>query len=553
MELWLDADTNLFFECKPLEQLPWGELGHDPVVLLLTKPVLDEIDKHKKGTGRTRARALEIFGLVRGMLGADKREVEIRQESPRVLLRLEATRPDVGLKDDLDFGKTDERLVGIVSTLHAEGGGRVVKLFTDDTGPASTASGLNVPFLMIDPGWRRPPAESSEARKIKDLEKDLATYRAQEPRISIGPCENADASNAIMVTRRVAEALTEAEIEEVIRSLVAKHPQRTDFTPPTPSSVTKASGEVIRTEYLPPSDEALAEYHDIQYPRWIDACWDILANLHEGRDVAEPPLIIRWPMNNTGTRPASQVRIEFLAKGPLRLSRIPHDEETVEVGDEAEATAPLAAIQRFPSPPKAPPFRENVIRTPPPPRPQPMTRTASLTASQIASDLLKPRHGSLARAIMEGERTSLLSQAQRFGLSHSAAEAADLLSRSTWMDPHGSVLGVAATPMAFPMPDFAGLSRGARRDPETFYWDWPEDEAVKSGALTCELWRHQTDLEMFEFEVSFEREGEARGTVECTVHAENLTRPEQARCIVGRVVEGFSVRDVADAMVAACG
>lgn len=564
MELWLVADTNLFFECKALEQLPWGELGHDPVVLLLTKPVLDEIDKHKKGTGRTRARALEIFGLVRAMLGSDQREVEIRREAPRVLLRLEATRPDQGLKDDLDYGKTDERLVGIVSTLHSADGPGAVKLFTDDTGPASTASGLGVPFLMIDPAWRRPPAESSEARRIKDLEKDLATYRAQEPRISNGPCMGADASNTITVTRRVAEALNEAEVEEVIRSLVAKHPQRTDFTPPPPSSVTRASGEIVRTEYQPPQDEALAEYRDVRYPRWIEACRDILARIHEGRDVAEPSLIVRWPMTNTGTRPASQVRIEFLAKGPLALSRIPRDEEDVGDGAETETTArPPTAVHRFPSPPEAPPFRESVIRTAPPPRPLPMARAGSLTASQIASDLLRPGHASLAHAMLDADGVS---RAQRLGLSHSAAQAAGLLglspsaaaaagllARPSWMESHGSALGVAAArPMAFPLLDPARLSRDIRRDPEAFYWDWPVDEAVKSGALTCELWRHQTHVELFEFEVSFEREGETRGAVECTVHAENLTRPEQARCIVGRVVERFSVRDIADAMVAAC-
>ena len=77
MELHLVADTNLFFECKSLEQLPWLELGYDPVVILLTKPVLDEIDKHKKATGRTRARALDIFGRVRVMLASSAQEIEI--------------------------------------------------------------------------------------------------------------------------------------------------------------------------------------------------------------------------------------------------------------------------------------------------------------------------------------------------------------------------------------------------------------------------------------------------------------------------------------------
>jgi hypothetical protein len=34
-ELHLVADTNLFFECKSLSQLPWQELGKDPIVILL--------------------------------------------------------------------------------------------------------------------------------------------------------------------------------------------------------------------------------------------------------------------------------------------------------------------------------------------------------------------------------------------------------------------------------------------------------------------------------------------------------------------------------------
>ena len=40
-EVHLVADTNLFFECKALEELRWDELGYDPIVILLTKPVLD--------------------------------------------------------------------------------------------------------------------------------------------------------------------------------------------------------------------------------------------------------------------------------------------------------------------------------------------------------------------------------------------------------------------------------------------------------------------------------------------------------------------------------
>jgi hypothetical protein len=77
--------------------------GYDTLVIILTKPVLDEIDKHKKSTGSTRSRALEIFGRIREMLTTGRQEVDIRSSAPRVILRrIASARPDQDLKDQLD-------------------------------------------------------------------------------------------------------------------------------------------------------------------------------------------------------------------------------------------------------------------------------------------------------------------------------------------------------------------------------------------------------------------------------------------------------------------
>ena len=47
--------------------------------------------------------------------------------------------------------------------------------------------------------------------------------------------------------------------------------------------------------------------------------------------------------------------------------------------------------------------------------------------------------------------------------------------------------------------------------------------------------------------------GDARGVVECTVHADNLTEPRQAKVIVERKIESIGMFDLAKAMVDACG
>ena len=48
--LILIADTNLFFECKALDQLPWEELGSGHIVILLTK---SPFENHRWATRRS--------------------------------------------------------------------------------------------------------------------------------------------------------------------------------------------------------------------------------------------------------------------------------------------------------------------------------------------------------------------------------------------------------------------------------------------------------------------------------------------------------------------
>lgn len=326
-EIHLVADTNLFFECRALPQLPWKELGKDKVVILLTKPVLDEIDKHKKANGRTRARALEIFGRVRDMIAKGTTEWEISGPAPRVVLRrFTAAKPDPELQDDLDYGKTDEKLVGIASALAKTTDGSEVRLFTDDTGPASIADDFKVPFLMIPEEWRRPPMDTEDGKAVRELENELANYRAQEPNIVIR-LSDPHGKEPVTVVRKFASPLTPAEVDFFIEKLRAKHPIVEDFTPPKAVSSTDQYGVVTTIEYVRPSDEDVANYREKAYPAWIDRCRLAFQELHAGRDEFEQRLFLSWGIVNKGSRPASQVRIEFEGKGPLELRRLQDDEE----------------------------------------------------------------------------------------------------------------------------------------------------------------------------------------------------------------------------------
>jgi hypothetical protein len=91
-----------------------------------------------------------------------------------------------------------------------------------------------------------------------------------------------------------------------------------------------------------------------------------------------------------------------------------------------------------------------------------------------------------------------------------------------------------------------------KHKPEAFYFSWPMDRPVQKGALTCDFWRHQTEEEIFEFEVVIDKAGEARGVVECAVHAENLTKPEQEKVIVDRRIESVSMVALAESLIDTC-
>lgn len=543
MELHLVPDTNLFFEFRTLEQLPWEELGYDPIVLLLTKPVLDEIDKHKKGSGRTRDRALDIFGRFRGMLTQGTQDASIRTSGPQVLLRrMTSVLPDPAYKDHLDYGKADERLIGIVSTLNKEASGYEVKLFTDDGGPAGMALDLGVPFLMIDQSWRRPPAETTEAKQIRELKKDLEAYRDLEPKIAIR-CETADANRFVKVVGKVAKPLKVEEVAQLIDLLRLKNPIRTDFTPP-PSVTTVGIRETKTVEYSAPMDEEIATYRDVRYPEWIKSCREILTSFHVGRNEEAPPVVLQWTMSNEGSRPASRVRVEFATSGPLALMRGGKDDDVEDENEGSAVQSSPSPVTRLPSPPQPPAFRETVKCEPSPVSSLGASGRVSLSSLREAA-LLQPHEHTLSSA-------RLLAAAGGIDFSELSRIRESMLGIPGEAAMRASLASIVHPP--FELPARLALHRHFLPDPhdsEGFYYSsWPTLKPVGSGALTCDLWRHRTEKQSFTFEVLFEGDGDVRGVVECSVHAENLTTPQQLKVVVERKIEFIEMFDLARMLVA---
>ena len=352
------ADTNLFFECQKLEDLPWNELGHDPITIVVTKPVLEEIDKHKKATGRTRDRALDIFGRFRKARQENQSEIVICDANPRVKLeRRAATKPDKNLNGQLDYQLNDERLLGIVSTLASENPDKAVVFLSHDEGPIGLAEELDLGAHQIEDHWLRPTRQSDEQKKIDALKSELAKFQDSEPKFKITADGDRNDKGKLPFYRYTTIPLEAEEVQTLTERLKQKHPMRTDFSPPPPEvKDDHFRGMRVERTFSSPSAEDIDKYQKTEYPDWISSCTSILTELHETNAHPNEPFVMRFIATNVGSRPANKVRIDFKAKGGLLLRRIRRDD------DDTDTEKPSTKrVTKLPPAPKPPAFEISVV------------------------------------------------------------------------------------------------------------------------------------------------------------------------------------------------
>ena len=79
-------DTNVFLECKALEELPWKQItDQDPVRLIVPLTTIEEIDKRKKGNDKKAERARRASQRLRLIRDAvDKKDINPQFGSERL-------------------------------------------------------------------------------------------------------------------------------------------------------------------------------------------------------------------------------------------------------------------------------------------------------------------------------------------------------------------------------------------------------------------------------------------------------------------------------------
>ena len=500
--LYYFVDTNLFIHCRAPEQLdwsPWHEF--EEVRLIVSTPVLREIDRLKTRGGRVGNRARAASAMFREMLGQPHKVVHA--QFPRVVLSVEPQHTySQDLADRLNYAERDDQLIGTVHRFARSDPTSDVRLLTHDTIPLYTARGLDLTADQISDDWLLPPETTETERKMAALEAENSRLKAAEPSFSIH-CE--DQSDTTVERYHASytryEPLTDAEVDGLMQRLKARFPLATDFGSrepaerPAPPSLTHRFFQT-RQVFTPATDEEIETYRDEDYPQWLERCEETLRAHHRTLQAEAPVLGFAFLAENSGTRPADDALVTIEARGRFDIRPPPFDDADEDREGEEDASGNLEAGELLP-PPIAPRGRwKNTVGG----QPGDLLHTMNLIGRSM----------------------------QDFcGIEN--------------LEPY--VLTRSLAIPSFDPPD--------PRDPNAFYYKpRPPAEPQASFALECAQWRHDNEAEPFVGEIHVPTDSDAaEGLLICRIQAANLSKSVSCRIPVRIAIAHVSAFESAHDMV----
>lgn len=336
--LYLFPDTNVFLQCKPLEQVSWSAFGEwDRIEVLLTRPVQSEIDSLKgKGNGRQASRARSASSRIRELLQTEGERLTLRK-APLVQLCLRHDlRRDESASGELNYVERDDQLVGTALGFQKSNHDAAVWLLTNDTGPMASAKAVGLKYWEIPADWFLPPEADDSEKRESALKAEIARYKSLEPSFvaKLSPANN-QPKQSITKFR----SLSTLESDKLLARLGARFPRCTDFGPseaqeriinrsPVPAFLGKT-----KEVFHPATQDEIDKYH-AAYGMWEQECADKLSNLSSmlNKVLAWPKIAVQ--IENVGSRPADDTLVVLDVQGKLLL-RPPkrQEDEGEEQGD----------------------------------------------------------------------------------------------------------------------------------------------------------------------------------------------------------------------------
>lgn len=228
----LVLDTNVFIQCRALEELSWRDVQPDveEIRLLLTKTVVGELDKLKTDINRRRSdRARKAGQLIDRLLECTDNEIIIQETGPRIVLGIaERVRIDWENYPYLDREHADDRLIAEAIGLRKSG--RELVLVSHDSGPRMAAKNEGLAAFKVPDTWLLPPESDQRDKEIQKLHSELRLLREQRPQVEVrfsainNGCLNLD---RIDLNPAFVPDFTKAELDALVLEAQTQFPMAT--------------------------------------------------------------------------------------------------------------------------------------------------------------------------------------------------------------------------------------------------------------------------------------------------------------------------------------
>lgn len=308
---FLFVDSNLFLQCRPLEDLDWDRLvGREEVTILVPSAVLAELDKHKSdGNSRRAQRARRALQFLNALLEAPDDTVIVRTSPTKVIAQFA---PEVSG----DAGTlNDDSILIEVAEMSRTRGNQTVGLVTHDTNLKVKAKRKGLRFFAVPDEWLLAPEPDERDKRVRQLEEEVALLKRQTPIIEI----TLDGNQEIELVVPSYEPLTPGTVERLVEAMTAKFPMKTDFSLTSTERLLSAGG-IGMFGLRPPADWEIAKYQNEEYPRWEQSLCGRLKQLHTSLRIRDAATDIRLLIANNGTVPGEHVHVALkVSEGLLNV------------------------------------------------------------------------------------------------------------------------------------------------------------------------------------------------------------------------------------------
>ncbi|MGC8658036.1 MAG: PIN domain-containing protein [Desulfomonilaceae bacterium] len=314
----LFLDTNIFLQCKDVDQLPWSEVAGKAgeILLLIPTSVEKEIDNLKQdGNSRRTKRARKANSRMREILKAKDEKLTLRKSGPLVEISFVSLDIAQNLQGQIDTSKPDNRIVAEAISYKHEHPTNDVFLLTNDTLLIRTAMRHNLSYLEIPSNWVLEPEPDPNEKKIKELEDKLKKLEKILPKIdiTISDSEGTVLPQSHNIVVKTCKELDCYEIEELIAAA------KNEWLLHSESEIQKNAKAVHQFapsflgfdhDYERPNGQDIQNYFE-ECDKWISELEAFIKELPTRMDSTSRNFRLVVTIANFGSVPAENVVVEF--------------------------------------------------------------------------------------------------------------------------------------------------------------------------------------------------------------------------------------------------